>query len=74
MDKFVYDFGNSSSLGEFHAGWFSVTIMTGMISVVVQTFFAWRICKLSTSRLWGGCIISVRYRNTSWTVYSLPEK
>lgn len=59
MDKFVYDFGNSSSLGEFHAGWFSVTIMTGMISVVVQTFFAWRICKLSTSRLWGGCIISL---------------
>ncbi|OSX60731.1 hypothetical protein POSPLADRAFT_1117337, partial [Postia placenta MAD-698-R-SB12] len=47
MDKFVYDYGDSSSLGQFHAGWFSVTIMTGMISMVVQTFFAWRICKLS---------------------------
>lgn len=57
MEMFVYGYGDPSSLIRFHSGWFSVTIMSGMISVMVQTFFAWRVYKFSMSRLWGGSIV-----------------
>lgn len=59
MEMFVYGYGDPSSLIRFHSGWFSVTIMSGMISVMVQTFFAWRVYKFSMSRLWGGSIVLV---------------
>ncbi|KZT67042.1 hypothetical protein DAEQUDRAFT_729643 [Daedalea quercina L-15889] len=54
MQIYVYDYGNVLSVLAFHNTWFSATIMCGFISAVVQVFFAWRIFKLSHSRLRGG--------------------
>ncbi|KAH9843530.1 uncharacterized protein C8Q71DRAFT_864104 [Rhodofomes roseus] len=54
MQIYVYDYGNVLSVLEFHNTWFSATIMCGLISAVVQTYFAWRIFKLSRSRVLGG--------------------
>lgn len=53
MQIYVYDYGNVISMLAFHNTWFSATIMCGLISAVVQTFFAWRIFKLSRSRVLG---------------------
>ncbi|KAH9916811.1 uncharacterized protein B0H18DRAFT_60302 [Fomitopsis serialis] len=54
MRIYVYDHGNVISVLAFHSTWFSVTIMSGLISAVVQMFFAWRVFKLSRSRVLGG--------------------
>ena len=53
MKIYVYDYGNVLSMLAFHNTWFSATIMCGLISAVVQIFFAWRILKLSRSRTKG---------------------
>ncbi|KAF9813057.1 hypothetical protein IEO21_05793 [Rhodonia placenta] len=71
MEMFVYGYGDPSSLIRFHSGWFSVTIMSGMISVMVQTFFAWRVYKFSMSRLWGGSIV-LRCRLCLWGYGEAP--
>ncbi|KAH9916815.1 uncharacterized protein B0H18DRAFT_1214951 [Fomitopsis serialis] len=54
MQIYVYDYGNVISVLAFHNTWFSATIMCGLISAVVQIFFAWRIFKLSRSPVLGG--------------------
>lgn len=54
MQIYVYDYGNVLSMLAFHNTWFSATIMCGLISAVVQVFFAWRIYQLSRSRAHGG--------------------
>ncbi|TFY68885.1 hypothetical protein EVJ58_g740 [Rhodofomes roseus] len=59
MQIYVYDYGNVLSVLEFHNTWFSATIMCGLISAVVQTFFAWRIFKLSRSRVLGGSMAAL---------------
>lgn len=56
MQIYVYDYGNVLSMLAFHNTWFSATIMCGLISAVVQVFFAWRIFQLSRSRAHGGAM------------------
>ncbi|PCH38852.1 hypothetical protein WOLCODRAFT_84700, partial [Wolfiporia cocos MD-104 SS10] len=60
MTNFVYDFGHPLQLYEVNSSWFSGSIMTGIISATAQIFYAWRIYKLSDSRILSGviCIVS----------------
>lgn len=51
MDIYVYAYGDVSTITGAHNGWFSVPIMDGIVATVVQTFFAWRIYRLSRMRL-----------------------
>lgn len=68
MQIYVYDYGNVLSLLAFHNTWFSATIMCGIISAVVQIFFARRIFQLSRSRAHGGamavfiCVVRALFR------------
>ena len=53
MQIYVYDYGDVLSMLAFHNTWFSATVMCGLVSAVVQVFFAWRILQLSRSRAHG---------------------
>ncbi|KZT10209.1 uncharacterized protein LAESUDRAFT_747637 [Laetiporus sulphureus 93-53] len=57
MSIYVYNYGEVKDLLEFHNTWFSATMMCGIISATVQLYFAWRICKLSNSRVLAGIIV-----------------
>ncbi|KZT13224.1 uncharacterized protein LAESUDRAFT_719559 [Laetiporus sulphureus 93-53] len=57
MSIYVYGYGDVKDLLEFHNTWFSATMMCGIISATVQIFFAWRIYKLSRSRVLAGVIV-----------------
>ncbi|PCH35666.1 hypothetical protein WOLCODRAFT_80737, partial [Wolfiporia cocos MD-104 SS10] len=59
MVVYVYEYGNLLALIEFHNAWFSVDVMCGIISATVQSFFAWRIYKLSGSRMISGLLAVV---------------
>ncbi|PCH36443.1 hypothetical protein WOLCODRAFT_81797 [Wolfiporia cocos MD-104 SS10] len=59
MEIYVYNYGDLLSLVQFHNAWFALTIMCGIVSATVQTFFAWRIHRLSKSRILASCIIVV---------------
>ncbi|KAI0706783.1 hypothetical protein C8T65DRAFT_740616 [Cerioporus squamosus] len=50
FEIYVYDYGSLASLTSYHNTWFSVPIMSGVVSFAVQCFFAWRIWVLSLSR------------------------
>ncbi|KZT13225.1 uncharacterized protein LAESUDRAFT_669644 [Laetiporus sulphureus 93-53] len=57
MSIYVYGYDDVKDLLEFHNTWFSATMMCGIISATVQIFLAWRIYKLSTSRVVAGIIV-----------------
>ncbi|TFK80140.1 hypothetical protein K466DRAFT_605580 [Polyporus arcularius HHB13444] len=57
FDIYVYNYGSIASLTSYHSTWFSVPIMSAVVSFAVQCFFAWRIWVLSLSRLLTGIII-----------------
>lgn len=61
FDIYVYNYGSIASLTSYHSTWFSVPIMSAIVSFAVQCFFAWRIWVLSLSRLLTGIIIFVRH-------------
>jgi hypothetical protein len=70
---FVYGWGNLDSIPELNVNWFDVPIITGMVSMTVQCFFAWRIWKLGQSKLssfLAGFIVFVRSFITGF-VFSL---
>ena len=43
FDIDVYNFGDIKTLTSYNTSWFSVPIMSGVVSGVVQFYFAWRI-------------------------------
>lgn len=56
----VYNFGSISSLTSYHSAWFSIVIMSAVVSAVVQSYFAWRIWVLGQSKILTGVIVFVR--------------
>jgi len=46
---FGYGWGNMNILNEVGIIWFSIPVMTGIVSCIVQLFFAWRIWVISRS-------------------------
>ncbi|KAH9935799.1 uncharacterized protein B0H18DRAFT_951236 [Fomitopsis serialis] len=59
MTIFVYDFGNPEPALETHNTWFSGPIMCGLMSMLVQMFFAWRIYMFSKSYWMSGAIVMI---------------
>jgi len=57
FEIFVYHYGDVNSLTTIYDAWFLVDVMCAIVSFTVQTFFAWRIYKLSSSRIIPGGII-----------------
>ena len=55
----MYRYGDVVTLTSIYNGWFTLPIMCAMVSVVVQSFFAWRIYKLSMARTLAGGIVIV---------------
>ena len=45
----VYNFGDIKSLTSYSSSWFCVPVMSGVVSGVVQFYFAWRIWVLGRS-------------------------
>ena len=60
FEAFVYNYGKLESLTSYNNSWFSAPIMTGVVSFVVQCFFAWRIWMLSRSKVLTSVILFVR--------------
>ena len=56
---FVYHYGDVEIVTKIYNGWFTLPIMSAMISMVVQAFFAWRIYLLSRLRVLVGGIVTV---------------
>ena len=49
FDIDVYNFGDIKTLTSYNTSWFSVPIMSGVVSGIVQFYFAWRIWVLGRS-------------------------
>ena len=45
----VYNFGDINTLTSYSSSWFCVPVMSGVMSGVVQFYFAWRIWVLGRS-------------------------
>lgn len=56
---FVYHYGDVGIVTKIYNGWFTIPVMAAMISMVVQSFFAWRIYIISRLRVLVGCIVTV---------------
>ncbi|KDR72270.1 hypothetical protein GALMADRAFT_253096 [Galerina marginata CBS 339.88] len=54
---FAFGFGNPAILNEVDILWFSVSIMGGMVAFVAQSFYAYRIMVLSSSKIVAGLIM-----------------
>ncbi|KAI0749980.1 hypothetical protein C8Q80DRAFT_1232843 [Daedaleopsis nitida] len=61
FDIDVYHYGDIGSLTAFHSTWFSVPVMSAVVSFVVQCYFAWRIWVLSRSRILVGAILFLSF-------------
>ena len=59
-NKFAYNFGNFETFAQFGLAWFSVPVMCGIVSTMVQIFYARRIWVLSRSRILAGIVCVVR--------------
>ena len=57
---YVENYGNLDDLVPNHNGWFSAAVMCAVVSLVVQSFYAWRIFRLGKSRLLVGVVVFVR--------------
>ena len=55
----MYRYGDVETLTSIYNGWFTLPIMCAMVSMVVQSFFAWRIYMLSKVRMLAGGIVFV---------------
>ncbi|OBZ73530.1 hypothetical protein A0H81_06410 [Grifola frondosa] len=49
--ELALSWGNFESLTELYLTWFTLPVLTGVISATIQCFYAWRIYVLSTSRI-----------------------
>ena len=56
---FVYHYGDVEIVTKIYNGWFTLPVMSAMISMVIQAFFAWRIYLLSKLRVLAGGIVAV---------------
>ena len=59
FERFVYHYGDTKTLTREYIGWFTLPVICGVVSMVVQFFFAWRIYLLSRLRLLAGGIVAV---------------
>lgn len=57
FDNYVYNYGDLDALVSINNSWFSVSVMSAVIALVVQVFYAWRILRLSGSRILSGIIV-----------------
>ena len=57
---YVEHYGNLGDLVPNHNAWFSAAVMCAVVSLVVQSFYAWRILHLGKSRLLASTIVLVR--------------
>ena len=47
FESFVYNYGNPAALTSTkRPGWYSLTVLCGLVSVPVQWYFSWRIYRL----------------------------
>ena len=60
FEIFVYNYGDTNSLTEIYYAWFFVAVMCAIVSVTVQSFFAWRIYVLARSIAIASVIVLVR--------------
>ncbi|KZT65564.1 hypothetical protein DAEQUDRAFT_676541 [Daedalea quercina L-15889] len=70
FNNYVYNYGDLDKLVAISNSWFSVSVMSATIALVVQIFYAWRILRLSSSRLLSGviCVVRLEY----WWILILP--
>ncbi|KAF8908727.1 hypothetical protein CPB85DRAFT_1309252 [Mucidula mucida] len=47
LEGFAVNFGSFDALDNVHMAWFDIPFLTSIIALIVQSFFAWRIYKLS---------------------------
>ena len=57
---YVENYGDLDDLVPNHNAWFSAAVMCAVVSLVVQSFYAWRILHLGKIRLLAGAILLVR--------------
>ncbi|KAH9836490.1 uncharacterized protein C8Q71DRAFT_857726 [Rhodofomes roseus] len=57
FDNYVYNYGDLDALVSVSNSWFSVPVMSAIVALVVQVFYAWRILRLSGSRILSGIIV-----------------
>ncbi|KZT71190.1 hypothetical protein DAEQUDRAFT_724570 [Daedalea quercina L-15889] len=58
FESFVYNYGNPAALTSTNRpGWYSLTILCGLVSMPVQWYFAWRIYRLFQTKLLCGIIL-----------------
>ncbi|EGN94749.1 hypothetical protein SERLA73DRAFT_187806 [Serpula lacrymans var. lacrymans S7.3] len=48
---FVFGYGHPNTLDNYYTSWFNVPVLTGIISMVVQLFFSWRVWILARKYL-----------------------
>lgn len=67
---YVENYGNLNDLVPNHYAWFSAAVMCASVSLVVQSFYAWRILHVGKSRLLVGAIVIVRRSHYQLHVYT----
>ncbi|KDR86151.1 hypothetical protein GALMADRAFT_1326045 [Galerina marginata CBS 339.88] len=60
FQTFVRGFGDPASLDDVGLAWFSVPLMTGMIALIAQAFYAYRVSVLAQSKYIPILILLVR--------------
>ncbi|TBU55409.1 hypothetical protein BD310DRAFT_933785 [Dichomitus squalens] len=60
-DVYVYSFGSVASVLDYHNTWFSVPIMSAVISFVVQCYFCWRIWTFSRLKVVTGVALFLSF-------------
>lgn len=61
VDINVYHFGDIRSMTNYHNTWFSVVVMSAVVSCIVQWYFSWRIWILSRSKILVGVVVFVSW-------------
>ncbi|KAF9463574.1 hypothetical protein BDZ94DRAFT_604718 [Collybia nuda] len=64
FDIFGYGFGDIKSATDLHHDWFTVPIMSGLVALAGQTFYAYRILILSKSRKIPLLIVAISFTST----------
>ena len=63
FDTFVYYYGDRHEFDVMGNSWLSLIILSAVVSLVVQWFFAWRIYVVSRATVVAAVISLVRHRN-----------
>lgn len=62
LSLYVYHFGDVDNLNSFGNAWFSVPVITGVVSIAVQLFYARRIWALGRSKVLVAVICVVTFQ------------